>query len=243
MRTSLASLGFALSLAAPLAPLAGQATLIGRAVDDSSGVPVVGAEVVIERSSRRIQSDQEGRFRFTGIPLGTSFVMVRKIGYRPVRLRALVFGPDTLEVEVRLRATITELEPIEVTAAAVPPGMNAFAEHRAGGQGTFIDWHTLRASEHRRVSDLLRGVRGVQTLLGRGNRVIAATGRGRCPMAVWLDGVRIYQPGQGTPPSIDDWPVAQLDAIEIYRGAAETPGDLGGTGASCGTIVLWTRRR
>ena len=63
-------------------------------------------------------------------------------------------------------------------------------------------------------------------------------------MAVWQDGLRIYTPGRGgSPPDLNDYPVSQLEAIEIYRGEAETPADLGGTGAGCGTIVLWTRRQ
>ena len=65
-----------------------------------------------------------------------------------------------------------------------------------------------------------------------------------CAMAVWQDGLRIYTPGRGgSPPDLNDYPVSQLEAIEIYRGEAETPADLGGTGAGCGTIVLWTRRQ
>lgn len=231
-------------LAAGAGQAAGQATINGRAVDDSTGIPVSGAEILLEAGGRRTVTDADGRFQVSGVPLGTGFLLVRKVGYRPVRLRALIFGPDSLQVTVRLRPTILELEPIEVTAAAVPPGLMPFAERRAAGQGTFLDWHVLRASEHRRVSDLLRTQRGVRLVVSGASRVIATTARGRCPMAVWLDGTRIFVPGSGMPaPSIDDIPVAQLEAIEVYRGAAETPAELGGLGAACGTVVLWTRRR
>ena len=75
------------------------------------------------------------------------------------------------------------------------------------------------------------------------NRTVVTNSRGNCPMAIWLDGVRIYFPGSGFPTQdIDQFTVQNLEGIEIYAGPAETPGELGGTGAGCGTLVLWTRR-
>ena len=47
----------------------------------------------------------------------------------------------------------------------------------------------------------------------------------------------------GSAPDIDATSISNLEAVEIYRGGADTPAELGGLGASCGTIVLWTRRR
>jgi hypothetical protein len=63
-------------------------------------------------------------------------------------------------------------------------------------------------------------------------------------MTIWLDGIKTWAPdSRMPPPDIDQIPVIQLEAVEIYRGAADTPIELGGTGGGCGTIVLWTRRR
>lgn len=46
----------------------------------------------------------------------------------------------------------------------------------------------------------------------------------------------------GAPPVIDQFSAVELDAIEVYRGASETPIEFGGRGAGCGTVLLWTRR-
>ena len=225
--------------------LEGQAQLTGRVVNDSSRAPIAGAELVVLGTTLRTQTGTDGRFTLAGIPMGVGHTVIRKVGFRPVQIRTLIFAEsDTLEVEIGLRPSVVELEPIVVTAAAVPPGMDAFAERRFGGQGTFIDWTVLRESEHRRVSDLLRSVHGVELVMDRGSRTIAMSNRGRCPMAIWQDGLPVYRPGTLTPLfDIDLIPVSQLEAIEIYRGPAETPAEMGGTGATCGTIVLWTRRR
>jgi hypothetical protein len=37
-------------------------------------------------------------------------------------------------------------------------------------------------------------------------------------------------------------PVGAIQGVEIYRGAAEVPGEFSGTDASCGVIVIWTKR-
>jgi len=233
-------LPLAFSLAA--SPLVGQAAVVGRAYDDSTGAGVPGVEVILEGTRLRTVSDEDGRFTLDGIPPKVGFVRFRKLGYRPLRVRALIFGADTLHLDVPMPRGAVELEPIVVTAAAVPRGLELFAERRATGFGAFIDWHDLRAEEHRRLADMLREIRGVN-VYETGTFQAIATGRRRCLMAVWVDGIPYYQPGRGQPtPDLNNFPVNQLDAVEIYRGSAETPPELNTSGADCGTIVIWTRR-
>jgi hypothetical protein len=69
----------------------------------------------------------------------------------------------------------------------------------------------------------------------------------RCFAQVFLDGMRIYAPGQQSADSrgfsIDEFKVVHLQAIEVYKGPAATPAEFNMTGSSCGTVVLWTRDR
>jgi Carboxypeptidase regulatory-like domain/TonB-dependent Receptor Plug Domain len=222
---------------------AAQATIVGRVINDSSKAPIEGAEIALEQGGRKVHSDADGRFTVDSVPSGIGFAVIRKIGFRPVRLRTLIFGEDTLEVDVRLRPSVVELEPIEVTASSVPVGMEPFAERRLAGFGTFIDGSVLRDSEARQLSDLLRDVRGIRMTRSNGFKTVVTNSRGNCPMAIWLDGQRIYYPGSpmGTL-DIDQFTIQNLEAVEVYAGPAETPSELGGTGAGCGTLVLWSRR-
>lgn len=59
-----------------------------------------------------------------------------------------------------------------------------------------------------------------------------------------VDGVWIYQSGSSTPvPDLSrDIRVAELDLIEVYRSAAETPGQFSGSATACGVILFWTNR-
>jgi len=230
------------------AGLAAQSSIAGRVLDDSTSKPIAGVELLIQALDRRTVTDTAGAFRFDNLTSGIHFVLVRRIGFRPVQLRAILVADDTLETTVKLTAAAVELAPLEVTVSAIPPGMEAFEERRRAGLGHFIDAKVLRQAEHRTLADLFRTVSGVSLRYGRGNKIILINNRDRCAMQIYLDGIKIYEPRTGggragEPPDINQFSIAQLEAIEIYRGPAETPAQLGGTGGACGTVVLWTRRR
>jgi hypothetical protein len=233
------SLGIILSAGLP-APLAAQAVLTGRTLSDSTKAPLSGVEVVLEKPASRVQTDAEGRFSIGAIPWGVQTVVVRKIGYRPVRLRLTVAGDDTVKVDIPLETAAVQLEPIEVTASTVRRGMEDFAERRLAGIGQFYDSKELRRAEHRRLGEFLTGTRGVRVLRS-GSRAVLVSSRGNCPLTVWLDGVRLTS-SRRAPQDINEFSLSQLDGIEVYSGT-ETPVELSGLGGgSCGAVVLWTRR-
>lgn len=222
-------------------PLAAQAVFTGRTLNDSTREPIAGVEIVLEKPSTRVATDAEGRFSVGNIPWGVQHAIVRKIGYRPVRLRLTVAGDDTMKVDIRMAQAAVELEPIEVTASTVPPGMEAFAQRRLAGFGQFFDSKELRRAEFRRLSDFMTGVRGVR-VVQRGLRAYLVSSRSNCPMQVWLNGARLTTSPR-VPQDINEFSLVSLEAIEVYAGASDTPAELmGPSGGSCGTVVLWTRR-
>jgi hypothetical protein len=121
--------------------------------------------------------------------------------------------------------------------------MEDFARRRLTGFGRFFDAKDLRRAEHRRLGDFFAGINGVRVLRG-GTRAVLVSNRSNCVMAVWLDGVPLTGAGsRRSPQDINEFSLSQLDGIEVYAGAAETPMELTGAGgSSCGTVVLWTRR-
>ena len=223
--------------------LAAQATITGVIKEDSSKAKVAGVEVVIQALDKKATTDTAGRFTMGGLAHGIHVILVRAIGYQPIRLQAYLVSNDTLDVELTLKKSIVELAPLEVTASAVPSGLQDFEERRTFGIGEFIDWTRLRKEEFRRTSDMFRGVHGVRIRYDRNGQAFLSSSRGNCPMQIVLDGLSIYKPGApGGPPSIDLWSIANLDAIEVYAGESTTPMPFTGRGAGCGTVILWTRR-
>ena len=241
------SLFLVLLLAAPMR-LSAQAAIKGSIKEDTGKAAIRGAEVVIQALDRKATTDTAGQFAMAGLAHGIHTILVRAIGYRPILLRAYLVTNDTLEVDLRLSKAPVELAPIEVTASAVPFGLDAFEERRLAGLGQFIDWTRLRKEEWRRPSDIFRTMHGVRIQYDRHGQPFLTSARssGGCAMQIVLDGIVVYKPtggaGVGPPPNIDLWTVSGLDAIEVYRGPAETPAQYAGTGGNCGTVLLWTRR-
>ncbi|HKP27806.1 MAG TPA: carboxypeptidase-like regulatory domain-containing protein [Gemmatimonadales bacterium] len=234
---------FAALLCVTSSRLAAQAAITGVIKEDSSKAKVAGVEVIIQSLDKKATTDTAGRFTLAGLDHGIHIILVRGIGYQPIRLQAYLVTNDTLEVELSIRKSVVELAPLEVTASAVPSGLQEFEERRNSAMGEFIDWTRLRKEEFRRTSDMFRGIHGVRIGYDRNGQAFLTSSRGSCPMQIVLDGLAIYKSGQpGGPPSIDLWSIANLDAIEVYRGPSTTPMPYTGKGAGCGTVVLWTRR-
>ena len=87
--------------------------------------------------------------------------------------------------------------------------------------------------------------RGLATIgaLPRADPFDSQSPRG-CWVAGYLDGHRIFAPstiGQQPAPNLNDYDLSTLQGIEFYKGGAPTPPEVGGTGAMCKTLVLWTR--
>lgn len=63
-----------------------------------------------------------------------------------------------------------------------------------------------------------------------------------CYSQVYVDGVMVYTPAPNVPLfDINSISPSTLQAAEFFSGPATTPSEYGGTGASCGTLLLWTR--
>ena len=130
-----------LVLGLPAAPLAAQAVMIGTVRDDSTGRPMAGVEVLIERTRRLTVTDAEGRYVLEEVPTGARIALFRLFGFRPVRLRLQIARGDTVKADATMiRESAQPLAPVEVTGAT-PRGIGreAFEERRRLGFGDFID--------------------------------------------------------------------------------------------------------
>lgn len=160
---------------------------------------------------------------------------------------------DTVTRDFALAAAAVQLPTVDAPRGV---GVEGFQERQKVGFGKFFPDSLLRANEQMRLPEMLDRHAGIG--FGRVEGALAAISRRRsshdgkpCYMQVVVDGVIVYRsvaPGfetfdvSKTPPDLLMYDVASLAAVEVYRSAAETPIEFGGTGAQCGTVVLWTRR-
>lgn len=122
------------------------------------------------------------------------------------------------------------------------------------GFGRFVLPEEMRRSEHMGLHDVLRR-QGVN-VMPQGNRWIPmhptsrnALGQLDCQMSVYLDGILVHKGGRFGVSTVDvdldlrrGFDISALTAIEIYSRAGQVPIQFSGAEASCGVVVLWSRR-
>ncbi len=89
----------------------------GSVVDEASGAPLIGANVVIVGTSMGAAADVEGDYFIINIPPGTYEVAVSMIGYQAVQQTGVIVRIDhTTPVDFELSSTVLQAEAVTVTA-------------------------------------------------------------------------------------------------------------------------------
>ncbi len=236
--------------------------LRGRVVD-TAGAGLAAVEVALAEAGRRTVTDGAGRYEVRDVPRGRYQVVFRRIGYQPLTVFRS-FLRDTVVVDAQLAAEAFVLPELETKARGpeeVPVKLREWARRREFNVGgKFWDDSLLRTQEYRRLPEVLQSVSGVRIIRARGGRFLA-TGGGRagvslgrnkrdprgdlndvpraCYATIFLDGIRLAF--TGTPPNLDDIPIHQIAAMELYRSASEMPVELNSPGSICGVLAIWTR--
>jgi hypothetical protein len=215
------------------------AGLVGN-VRDSLGGPVPLAQLSV--SGVRSLSDSAGRFAMAGLPSGGATLQVRRLGFAPLDHQLELAGGRTDSVQLVLAMLPREL--VEITSRASDRArarLTDFYRHRENGSGYYFDRREIEQRRVQRISDLLRRLPGVRVATDRTGRYVvrmtrAVSGRD-CPPDFWIDGIRAPFL------NVDDVPVVDVEALELYKGPSGIPpeylGRLGSPG--CGAVVIWTR--
>jgi len=227
-----------------------QAPHRGRVLTEQ-GVPIEGAVVRDVASGAEAPTDREGWFRWPGPRSGRWLVEVRAIGFVAATVTVSV-GPDGLDpAELRLRS-VQQLDSVTVRTRPRPNQFARFEERRKRGLGRFFVSDDLERTAAFRTSSLLRtlpaGVQirdsaGIpQAVSMRGRRLDCSRGPCVSVPCVLRIAVDDHIAPWGT--SLDDLDPTQIQAIEVYLGAAEIPLELAAARRDqlCGLIVFWTRR-
>jgi len=96
----------------------GPGKMKGRVLDNASGEPLIGANVVIQNTSMGASTDMNGEYFIAAIPAGTWTARISYLGYATVMREIVVAADSTLEQIFRLKAQALEGQEIVVTAQA-----------------------------------------------------------------------------------------------------------------------------
>jgi TonB-dependent SusC/RagA subfamily outer membrane receptor len=253
LRSNLLGLAVGVLAAAALSAEAGaQAGVVGGIVVSTGGAPISAAQVRVDGTERVVVTDAGGRFRIAGLTGDAVTLDVRRIGYRPARVRSRLG-------ETNLRITLAE-QSVSL-AEVVVTGTAGGQQRREIGNAV----STVNAAE---VTEIAR-IDNVQSLLtGRvpGVFVNSAGGnpgggaririRGASSMfltnepLIYVDGVRINSQfnsgplnqafGSAAISRINDINPDDIQSIEVIKGPAAAT--LYGTEASNGVIQIITKK-
>jgi len=211
-------------------------------VTDTLGNPLFGAIVTVVSQQRSTVTDSTGRFSFSRLMPGAVLIRVRRVGFQPRNVATSVSAVDAVLFDVPLIALGQVLATVTVRSEGAPTNRNlqGFYERKTLGFGQYVTREQFAGRLLPRFTDLVNRFSGVVAADDRNGRR-RVYGRGRCEMAVYLDGMHIIIP-ENT--SVDNFlNVDEIDAVEVHTGVSQLPPEFAGRANACGVIAAWTRSR
>jgi TonB-linked SusC/RagA family outer membrane protein len=225
----------------------------GRVVDRGSNLPISDANVVVVGTQRGARTNEQGRYRITGVPAGTYLVRVSRLGYAAASQSVTVPNTGEVAADFQISPTAVTIDQVVVTATG--------GEERKRETGNAVSTvqpaaQTLAVSTT--VADVLAGqAPGVDVNFSGGTQGQATRIRIRGANSVSLsnepliivDGVRVSNDfnsvggigvGGQVPNRLNDINPEDIESMEVLKGPAASA--LYGTAAANGVIQIRTKR-
>jgi hypothetical protein len=243
------TLGFPLVLAIPGTGIAQDVpaaarTILRGTVQDLSGAPLEGAEVEVLGVGRKATTPATGAYRLR-VPGGRSWVIVRRIGYEPLRV-ALTFEPGKeRRITFQLGRQPQRLADVEVMSEKLWERRYAdFLWRSRLAWGRFLTRDDIANARPSVLSDVVRRYLpyvssqafDLGPLGGVGMLHASSTVRSTCAPLVSLNGASPIGAW-----AVNDFNPDDVEALEVYRDR-HVPMELQNTVTSaCGLVVVWLK--
>jgi hypothetical protein len=225
-------------------------TIRGTLLDRESSQPIsLGRIVLISESGDSVDttlSNARGLFEVSSLTAGAYYLKATSLAYQESTVGIFDLGPNgTMSIEFRLRPKPLTLEEIVVRATGRPVQQghlirNGFYDRMTAGLGRFITPAEIGKSAALKASDLFYGLGRVDVVLEGGRSLVRMMNpMGSCIPAFFVDGFPLISDDGDVDALIS---LADVEAVEVYRGGAELPLQYGGTmTGGCGAVVIWTK--
>lgn len=205
----------AISSETPGAPPAETGTLRGRVVLKANGAPLHKATVLISKLGRRAETNEDGVFEFTQLPVGSYDVTAHAQALSDVRRTVTITAaaPATVDFELEVAAV---REQITVTATG-----EAQSTFEALLSTTTLEPVDLVQKNSGSIGDVLDGLAGVaKRSFGSGNSRPVLRGFDGDRVLVMLDGLGTGSLSSQSADHGENLDALSLDSIEVVRGPA-----------------------
>lgn len=224
----------------------GSARIFGTVVDKATQGQVAGARIVHLGDGRVVIADSMGFFQFNELKAGIVRFRVAAPNFPITTFAVALANGEGLERDIELDSTLAaatdtsrraqNLPTVEVEAEpSLGLRFRDFERRKATGRGQYITRTQIETSGANSLQEAVRGLRGVQVACGSGTqcRIAMARSPGCAPNYIVDE-----REDNFFGPNIA---VRDIEALEVYTGASDVPGEFAGTNAGCGVIVIWTK--
>jgi hypothetical protein len=236
---------------------------------DQRAQPITGAEVTLSSIAGSTLTNERGEFRFTNLAAGNYVVVIRRLGYRELADSVTLRDETTLSREYFMKP-VTTLDTVSVTSTVAIPSFEEHRRLGFGKFLTRAQLEKMEERKMAEIlsevganvmrngprawltSPSNRGVRSLQNaylkckqLEGRPSANQPRPGDPGCGCfaLVYLDGALLFNGKAGSlVPDVNGIVPASIEAIEYYKGPAQTPVRYSTLDSECGVLVLHTRR-
>ena len=241
-------------------------TVRGLVVDDSTRRPVVGASVALFDESGKLRSramsDAHGFYSLPVPGPGAYALKTEASDYTTFVTPDFEVGASqNVDIELRVsRQGATSLAAADVTTERVPFALGplrGFYERRERGSGEFVTRQEIEETGPVRFTDILYLTQSAKVIPMPRDRPFGPNvgkytvriegargsfGSEKCQPILYLDDERlgpIDEVEEGGPDMLMS--PHSIEGIEVYRPSV-VPTDFGGSDATCGVIIVWTKR-
>lgn len=244
--------------------VAQQASFGGTVLNEVGEKPLANVEIVLDGQNRSVRSDSAGNFVIGGLAAGKYTVLVRHLGFEPLRTDIMLGATQKMEVDLLIKPAVTQLANVDVKAAGATSAWAArlvdFEERRLAGTGRFLTADFFEHQNGRPVSAFLSSqIPGMKFVNVNGRKWLASTRNcgmqcpatpssqmekipAACYLQIVVNGLVRYNgsPGQAMF-DVDEINSKDIIGIEYYT-TSTTPLQYVGSGiGGCGTIIIWTK--
>ena len=212
------------------------AVLEGKVVDEESGEPIYGVNIVLEGTQRGVATDLDGRFRLEKLPVVRCSLLFSNVGYesKAVIVNIGVETPDFLLV--KLQPTIFELNPVVVTGT----GTTRLVEDVTVRTEVITSRELqVRSAPHLfEALETIPGMRVEEQCQACNFSQVRINGLGNDHIQILMDGLPVYSGLTGVY-GLQQFSTTEIEQIEIVRGAGSA---LYGANAVAGALNIITTK-
>ncbi len=187
-------------------------------ITDAEGQPIIGANLLIEKTLFGTATDSKGTYRIINIPNGNYNVSVSVIGYSKVISENINVKGNRIEIDFTLTPTSYQFDQLVITANKYSKNINEIA-----ASSYVIDQNVFSQKNFQKIDDALRYIPGI-TMISDQLSIRGSSGYSRgagTRVLVAIDGIPLYTPDAGD----IVWelvPVSEIGRVEVIKGSASS---------------------